>query len=463
MTFDVLILAAGAGTRMCSATPKVLHSLAGKSLIKHVLDTVRFLQPARIGLIYGHEGQKLQQALPDQDICWILQTERLGTGHAVQQALSWLSENKNDEHGVLVLFADVPLISQQTLMQLTAPLHKHQVMRLLTADLPNPSGYGRIVRDGEGHVVAIVEDKDADENQKQITEVYSGIGFFKLKFLKQYLPRLTNQNQQQEFYLTELMEFASRADLGIATCLAQNLMEIQGINDRCQLIQVERYYQQQYAKQLMIKGATIMDPHRFDVRGDLQIDTDVSIDVNCIFEGTVKLGRGCSIGPNCYLKNAILGDNVIVQANTVIEGAKIGANAKLGPFARIRPDTQLADHVHIGNFVEVKKSVFGEGSKANHLAYIGDATIGEKVNIGAGTITCNYDSANKHQTVIEDEAFIGSNSSLVAPVKIGRGATIGAGSTINKDAPAEELTVARAKQQSIKGWKRPKKKKITSS
>lgn len=448
-----VILAAGQGKRMYSDVPKVLHPLAGKPLLEHVVSAALTLSPIHTPIvIYGHEGERVQQALAHLDITWVAQEQQLGTGHAVMQALPYLQ----DEERVLILYSDVPLIAVETLKRFLNETPQEAV-GLMTAHFPNPTGYGRVVRDKYHNVVAIVEEKDADEKTRQLTEINTGIYCVKAAYLKKWLPQLNKHNTQTEYYLTDIIVAAIKEKIAIHTVQPEMVEEILGINDRMQLNRSERFYQFQYAQKLMRQGVTLYDPHRLDVRGELIVGRDVTIDVGVVIEGHVSLGNGCIIGPYACLKNTRIGDGVVVKANSIIDGAEVRANAIIGPFARIRPGTVLDNKAHIGNFVEIKNSFIGEGSKINHLSYIGDAQVGSRVNIGAGTITCNYDGANKHKTLIGDDAFIGSGTQLVAPVEIGKGATIGAGSTITKDAPAEQLTLSRAKQQSIIGWSRPEK------
>ena len=450
---NIVILAAGRGTRMYSDLPKVLHPLAGKPLLEHVLDTARALKPARLCVVYGYGGDALPQAIPGNDIAWALQAEQLGTGHALQQALPHL-----DAHGVtLVLYGDVPLTRPDTLQHLLT--HAGGAgMAVLTVALSDPTGYGRILRDHQGRVTHIVEQKDASDTEKKINEVNTGIIAAPTEKLVRWLAQLSNNNAQGEYYLTDTIAMAAAEGVPLATAHPQHVWEVLGVNSKLQLAELERVYQRHYAEQLATLGATIMDLARLDVRGNLVCGQDVIIDVNCVFEGQVTLGDKVAIGANCVLKNVTVATGTRIQPFTHIEEAQIGADCRIGPFARIRPGTALASDAHIGNFVEIKNSQIGAGSKVNHLSYVGDATLGNKVNIGAGTITCNYDGANKYRTVIEDDVFIGSATQLVAPVTVGRGATIGAGSTITHDAPAGELTISRVKQLTIAGWQRPVKK-----
>lgn len=449
---EAIILAAGKGTRMRSNLPKVMHKLAGKPLLQHVIDTALQLPLQKIHLVLGHGADLIQQQIQHERLRVVLQTEQLGTGHAVMQTLSGL----HDQATALILYGDVPLISATTLQKLLQ-LVNDDALALLTVNLPDPTGYGRILRDISGQVEAIVEQKDASAAQLAITEVNTGILAVKAAFLHEHLPRLRNDNAQQEYYLTDLISLARKAGLAIHTLETPCAHEVQGINNRQQQAELERLYQQLQARSLMEAGLTLMDPLRFDCRGQLTMGTDCVVDINCIFEGTVSLGNNVSIGANCVIKNALIDDDVEILANTVIEDAVIGKGCHLGPFARIRPGSHFAEGARVGNFVETKKVVVGPGSKINHLSYVGDATIGRNVNIGAGTITCNYDGVNKHQTKIEDDVFVGSNTALVAPVTVGRGATIAAGSTITQKVEPNQLAVARQRQRNLDGWQRPKK------
>ena len=453
MQLGIVILAAGQGTRMKSALPKVLHPLAGRPLLAHVLDTAAALAPMRTVVVYGHGGEQVPSTFAQRDdVVWVEQTPQLGTGHAVQQAVPHLGGCD----GVLVLYGDVPLVEIDTLRALLA---RPEPVTLLSVRLADPTGYGRIVRDGGGRVRRIVEQKDATEEERAIEEVNTGIMVLDGARLPDWLDRLSNTNAQGEYYLTDVIAMAVGDGLAVEAVAAADAMEVAGINDRAQLAQMERAFQRRTAEALMRAGVTLADPTRFDLRGTLRHGRDVAIDVNVILEGEVVLGDDVTIGPNTVLRDVAVADGVQVLANCVIEEAWIGPGSRVGPFSRIRPGTRLEGHAHVGNFVEIKKSEVGLGSKVNHLTYVGDATIGRDVNVGAGTITCNYDGANKHRTVIGDRAFIGSNTALVAPIAVGEGATIGAGTTLTRDAPPETLTVARAKQATIAGWKRPVKKK----
>ena len=450
---NIVILAAGQGKRMHSNLPKVLHPLAGKALVSHVIDTARSLSPQTLCLVYGHGGDTVRTTLDSPDLSWALQEPQLGTGHAVQQALPHL----NTAGTTLILYGDVPLIQAETLKRL---VHAAQdALAVLTLELPDATGYGRMVRNAAGQVVRIVEQKDASAEERNIREINTGIMAMPTARLGEWLGRLSNDNVQKEYYLTDIVGMAVEQGLPIRTANPKHGWEVLGINSKVQLAELERIVQRNTAEQLMEQGVRLADPARLDVRGELLCGRDVFIDVNCVFEGKVELAEAVEVGPNCVLKNARIGAGARLAAFTHIEDAVVGADGMIGPFARLRPGTELAENVHIGNFVEIKKSRIAAHSKANHLAYIGDAIIGSRVNVGAGTITCNYDGANKFQTVIEDDAFIGSDSQLVAPVTVGRGATLGAGTTLTKDAPPDMLTISRAKQVSISGWKRPAKTK----
>ncbi|MFQ5470834.1 MAG: bifunctional UDP-N-acetylglucosamine diphosphorylase/glucosamine-1-phosphate N-acetyltransferase GlmU [Gammaproteobacteria bacterium] len=454
MKLGIIILAAGAGTRMRSSIPKILHSLAGKPLLTHVYEVANQLDSTGIHIIYGHGGNRVKESLQHLDANWIEQSEQLGTGHAVAQALPALKNNEN----VLVLYGDVPLISVHTLQQLIGHADQQQ-LGLLTAQVDEPSGYGRIVRNDKGQVQSIVEEKDASEDQRTIKEINTGIMVLPVNHLTRWINGLENKNVQKEYYLTDVIAMAVNDGIKINTVSATTNMEISGVNDRIQLAQLERFYQEQRASDLMKDGVTLFDPQRFDLRGSLKHGHDIVIDVNVIIEGEVSLGDGVQIGPNTVIKNSTIGNGVKLMANCVIEDAVMGDECRIGPFARIRPETTLADHVHVGNFVEIKKSKVSTGSKINHLSYVGDSSVGSEVNIGAGTITCNYDGAKKHHTTIGNKVFIGSDTQLIAPVTVGDGATIGAGSTITRDVPADALTLSRSPQKTRAGWQRPVKKK----
>lgn len=453
MKTDVVILAAGQGSRMKSALPKVMHRLAGKPMLQHVIDRARQLEPEALHLVIGHGGEQVEQAMSGQAVNLVWQHEQLGTGHAVAQAMPQIGQDSV----VLILYGDVPLTRPETLQQLTR-IAAEGDLGLLTVNLQDPTGYGRIIRNEAGDVVAIVEHKDASEQQHLIKEVNTGILALSARALHEWLPRLSADNAQGEYYLTDVIAMAAAEGVRVRAIQPQAEQEVQGVNNRQQLAQLERWYQRQLADELMAGGVTLADPARIDIRGELKAGRDVLIDINCVFEGDVELGEGVEIGPNCLLRNAVIGAGCRIEANSVIDGAIVGQNAQIGPFARLRPGTELADEGKIGNFVETKKARIGKGSKVNHLTYIGDAEIGQAVNVGAGTITCNYDGVNKSLTRIGDGAFIGSNSSLVAPVEIGAGATVGAGSTLTKKVADNQLAVARGKQVNIDNWTRPQKK-----
>lgn len=454
MNISVVILAAGQGKRMCSDLPKVLHLLAGKPLLAHVLQTVELLNPSQIIGVYGHGGTQVCEVFKEKSIIWVHQTEQKGTGHAVAQTLPHIP----DDHQVLVLYGDVPLIQQQTLQKLIS-LSTGQNIAILTTQLENPTGYGRIIRNDNNKIIQIIEEKDAHDTERQIKEVNSGILIAPAVKLKIWLNKLQPNNAQGEYYLTDIIGMAVKENFTIESSQPINCEEVFGVNDRVQLAYLERYFQKKQAEKLMQQGATLLDPQRIDIRGTLNIGRDVSIDVNTIFEGHVKIGNRVKIGAFCYFKNVSIADDVEILPYSMIENATIEKNCKIGPFSRLRPQTHLSENVHIGNFVELKKATVAKNSKINHLSYIGDAQIGRDVNIGAGTITCNYDGANKHLTIIEDRVFVGSDTQLIAPVKIAEGTTIGAGSTITKDTQPNSLTLSRIPQKSISNWKRPVKKK----
>ena len=452
-SLDVVILAAGQGTRMRSRMPKVLHELAGKALLQHVVDTANALSPAGIHVVYGHGGDQVKAKFEGQAVTWAEQAEQLGTGHAVAQATPAIS----DDSVVLILYGDVPLVVVDTLQAAIEPAMSGDV-GLVTMVLDDATGYGRIVRDDSGNVVAIVEQKDATPEQQAIREGNTGIMAAPAGKLKAWLGQMSNDNAQGEYYLTDVIEMATRDGIAVKAIQAGAVEEVAGVNDRRQLSELERWYQLREAQRLMAEGATLADPERVDVRGHLTVGRDVFIDINTVFEGNVTLADGVRIGPNCVVRDASIGEESVIHPNSVIDSAEVGPGCLIGPFARLRPGAVLEEAVHIGNYVEVKNTRVGVGSKANHLTYLGDAEIGTGVNVGAGTITCNYDGANKHRTVIGDRAFIGSGVELVAPIVVHEGATVGAGTTLGSDAPAEQLTVARAKARSIAGWKRPVKK-----
>jgi bifunctional UDP-N-acetylglucosamine pyrophosphorylase/glucosamine-1-phosphate N-acetyltransferase len=448
---NIVILAAGMGKRMQSALPKVLHPLAGKALLSHVIDTARTLSPSSICVIYGHGGDMVPQMLQSDNLAFARQEPQLGTGHAVMQALPEL----RDDVPTLILYGDVPLTRADSLRRLLDQAGSDK-LSILTVNMEDPTGYGRIVRDND-RIVRIVEQKDATEQERAITEVNTGIMVAPTARLRAWLSTLSNDNAQGEYYLTDIVARAVADGVPVVSAQPDAVWETLGVNSKVQLAELERIHQRNLAYRLLEQGVTLADPARIDIRGSLTCGRDVSIDVGCVFEGDVTLGEGVTIGANCVLKNARVGDGVNIKPFCHFEDAVIGAKSVIGPYARLRPGTQLADDVHIGNFVEVKNSQIAAGSKANHLAYVGDATVGARVNIGAGTITCNYDGANKLRTVIEDDAFIGSDTQLVAPVTVGRGATLGAGTTLTKDAPAGSLTVSRTRQTTIESWKRPVK------
>ncbi len=450
-SLSIVILAAGQGTRMKSKLPKVLHLLAGKPLLAHVLDTARELNPARIVVVYGHGGEAVPQALAAADVQWVEQAEQLGTGHAVEQAMPAIS----DDNLVLVLYGDVPLVKADTLAEL-ARLGS-EGFGLLTVHLADPTGYGRIVRDEHGRVARIVEHKDATCEERRIDEVNTGILCAPAADLRRWLARLENDNVQGEFYLTDTIAMAVDEGVTVQTAHPASEAEVLGVNSRRQLAELERIFQREQAGRLMDGGVTLADPNRLDIRGEVDCGRDVFIDANVILEGRVRIGNDVTIGAGCVIRDAEIGDGVQIRPLSVIEEAEIGPEVQIGPFARLRPGTRLERDARVGNFVEIKNSRIGEGSKVNHLSYIGDTEMGAGVNIGAGTITCNYDGANKHRTVIGDNAFIGSDTQLVAPVTVGEGATLGAGTTLTDDAPAGKLTISRVRQKTIPGWKRPEK------
>ncbi|HDP89831.1 MAG TPA: UDP-N-acetylglucosamine diphosphorylase/glucosamine-1-phosphate N-acetyltransferase [Thioalkalivibrio sp.] len=453
MNLAVVILAAGQGTRMRSRLPKVLQPLAGRPLLDHVIGRARALEPAAIHVVYGHGADAVQAAFAHQDdLLWELQAEQLGTGHAVAQALPGI----RDEDVVLVLYGDVPLTAPATLERLIHALEAH-ALALLTVNLADPTGYGRILRDDAGAVERIVEEKDASPIERRIHEVNTGILAAHAGDLRRWLSAVDADNAQGEYYLTDCVGLAAAEGGTVQALACHHPIEVMGVNDKAQLARLERDWQRQLAHELMDAGATLIDPARLDIRGSVEVGRDVLIEPNVLFEGRVVLGEGVVVGPGCVLRDCTVEDGTRIDAHCVIDQAHIGPECRIGPFARIRPETRLAGHAHVGNFVEIKKSEIGEGSKINHLSYVGDSRVGARVNIGAGTITCNYDGARKHRTVIGDDAFIGSDTQLVAPVTVGRGATIGAGSTITRDAPEDALTLSRAKQLTLKGWQRPSK------
>lgn len=451
MSLEIVILAAGQGTRMRSAMPKVLHPVAGKPMLAHVIDTARGLGPSRIHVVIGHGADLVRERLQADDLNFVIQGQQLGTGHAVAQAAPFLSADS-----VLILYGDVPLIEQPTLERLMAQATQEQ-LALLTVELDDPTGYGRIIRDAAGEVQAIVEQKDASPEQRAICEGNTGILAVPRERLSGWLSRLSNSNAQGEYYLTDVIAMAVADGLRVATAQPQAAMEVQGANDRLQLSELERFFQQRVARRLMAQGVTLIDPARFDVRGEVSVGRDVSIDINVILDGQVEIEDDVQIGPNCYIKDSTLRRGAIIKANSHLEGAHVGPDSDVGPFARLRPGSVLERKVHVGNFVELKNAHLQDGVKVGHLTYLGDSEVGARSNIGAGTITCNYDGANKWRTTIGEDVFIGSNNSLVAPVDIGSNATTGAGSTITAEVPANTLGVGRAKQRVIEGWKRPEK------
>ena len=453
MHTEVIVLAAGKGTRMCSALPKVLHPLAGKPLLSHVLDAAALLSPRRIRVVVGVGMERVVAAFPDRDVRWMEQVEQLGTAHAAQMALPGL----DDAAAALILYGDVPLIRAATLQPLLAAAHGG-ALAILTSRPADPTGYGRVLRDRQGRVIGVVEEKDATATEREVGEVNTGIMAMPVSRLRAWLAAVGNANAQGEYYLTDIVALAVADGVEVATWTAADPIEVEGVNDRRQLARLERAYQLRQADRLMAAGASLADPARFDCRGELTVGQDVWIDVNCVFEGRVALADGVRVGPHCVIRDAEIGPAAQIKAHTVIEGpVAIAAGAQIGPFARLREGSKIGPDARIGNFVETKKVELGAGAKANHLAYLGDALVGAGVNLGAGTITCNYDGAHKHRTEIGDGAFIGSNSSLVAPVRIGAGATVGAGSTITGEVPDGSLGVGRARQRNIPGWQRPAK------
>lgn len=453
MNLNIVILAAGLGKRMHSALPKVLHPLAGLPLLAHVLTAARGLSPQKIIVVTGHEAARVREAATAPDVFFVNQSPQLGTGHAVQQALPELLPGGR----TLVLLGDVPLIQADTLKPLVAGHTKR--VSMLTAVLADATGYGRVVRDAAGCVTCVVEHRDASAAQKAICEINTGIFAFPTAELVKWLPRLDNKNSQNEYYITDLVPMALQDGVPVESVVCADPNQIHGVNSRLQLAHLERVHQTRLAHSLLEAGVAIADPARFDVRGNLVCGKDVAIDIGCIFEGEVTLGDGVRIGPYAILKNVNVGTGTQIEAYSHLNETTLGANCRIGPYARLRPGATLAEDVHVGNFVEIKASDIGKGSKANHLSYIGDSTVGSSVNVGAGTITCNYDGANKHRTIIEDDVFIGSDTQLVAPVTVRRGATIGAGATITKEVPANALAISRAKQIAIEGWQRPVKLK----
>lgn len=452
-TRSAVILAAGKGTRMYSDLPKVLHTVAGKPMVKHVIDTANSLGAENVHLIYGHGGELMRERLANEKVNWVLQTEQLGTAHAVQQAAPFFKDNED----IVVLYGDAPLITKETLEKLIAAKPENGIA-LLTVKLDNPTGYGRIIREN-GHVIAIVEQKDANAEQLNIQEVNTGVMVSDGASFKKWLACVNNNNAQGEYYLTDLIALANQDGCQVVAVQATDRMEVEGANNRLQLSALERYYQRKQAERLLLAGVMLADPERFDLRGTLEHGKDVEIDTNVIIEGEVRLGNRVKIGTGCVLKNVVIGDDVEVKPYSVLEDATIGEKAAVGPFSRLRPGAELAAETHVGNFVEIKKSLVGKGSKVNHLTYVGDSEIGSNCNIGAGVITCNYDGANKFKTIIGNNVFVGSDTQLVAPVTVEDGATIGAGSTITRNVGKDELVITRVPQRHIQNWQRPVKKK----
>ncbi len=453
MPLSVVILAAGQGKRMHSDIPKVLQRLGAYTLLEHVVRSATALDAHAVHVVYGHGAEDVLAAQKHLGVQWVLQEQQLGTGHAVMQALPKIS----DTDLLLILYGDVPLVRPATLKQLTDAASKGE-LAVLTAKVPDPKGYGRILRDKAGKVTRIVEEKDASAAERWTDEINTGLMACSADRMRRWLKNVGNKNAQGEYYLTDVIAMAVADGVTVQGVLAEDHNETRGINDKQQLAAAEKVLRKRTANELMLAGLTLRDPRRFDLRGELSFGRDAEVDVNCVFEGRVRLGSRVKIGPNCVIRDCEIGDDTEVFSHSVLDGAKVGARVRIGPYARIRPETELADETHIGNFVEVKKSRIGKGSKANHLAYIGDAQVGQRVNIGAGVITCNYDGTAKHTTVIEDDVFVGSDSTLVAPVTIGKGAYVAAGSTISRNAPAGELTIARARQETKTGWQRPSKK-----
>ena len=450
---NIVILAAGMGKRMHSSLPKVLHLLAGKSMLEHVIATARALMPEKLVIVYGHSGEQVLRQITGPDLIFVKQEPQLGTGHAVMQAVPELDESVP----TLILYGDVPLIGIESLRRLVA-VAGNERLGILTVEMPDPTGYGRIIR-VDGRIRRIVEQKDGREEELAVKEINTGMMVVPTVSLKRWLSSLTNDNAQGEYYLTDIVSRAVSDNIDIVSSQPDDISETMGVNSKKQLAKLERVYQKNIASRLLDDGVSLADPDRIDVRGSLQCGRDVFIDVNCVFEGEVTLADGVTVGPNCVVRNCLIGENAEIRPFCHLDGAKIGPGSLIGPYARLRPGAELGEEVHIGNFVEVKNSHIAAQSKANHLAYVGDSTVGSRVNIGAGAITCNYDGANKHRTIIGDDAFIGTNCELVAPVRVGSGATIGAGTTLTKDAPAGSLTISRARQTTINDWKRPVKSK----
>ena len=450
MTLSIVILAAGKGTRMNSQLPKVLQPLAGKPILQYVLDTTHSLQPNNISIVAGHKSEMLKELIKDKNISWRIQDTQLGTGHAVIQAIPDLNSDKT-----LILYGDVPLIKKADLQSL---IKKSDTgLAVMTHIKNDANGYGRILRE-DNKIQGIIEDKDCNEEQKKIKEINTGILAADTKYLKQWLSRLTNENAQKEYYLTDIVKFAVEDNITVSSHEVEEEVSISGVNSKSELAYIERGLQLNKAEELMEKGVTVLDPNRIDIRGQLKCGQDVTIDIGCIFEGNVNLGNNVHIKPYSFIKNSDIDENSTIEAFSHIDSSKVGSFCRVGPYARLRPGTVLESEVHIGNYVEIKNSLVDQGTKINHLSYIGDSEIGKNVNIGAGTITCNYDGVDKHKTIIEDDVFVGSNTQIVAPLKVGKGATIGAGSTITKDVPKNDLTLSRAQQKTISGWAKPVKK-----
>ena len=450
MTLSIVILAAGKGTRMNSQLPKVLQPLAGKPILQYVLDTTHSLQPNNISIVAGHKSEMLRDVITDKNISWRIQDTQLGTGHAVIQAIPDLKSDKT-----LILYGDVPLIKKADLQSLVQK--SDTGLAVMTHIKNDASGYGRILRE-DNKIQGIIEDKDCNEEQKKIKEINTGILAADTKYLKQWLSRLTNENAQKEYYLTDIVKFAVEDNITVSSHEVEEEVSISGVNSKSELAYIERGLQLNKAEELMEKGVTVLDPNRIDIRGQLKCGQDVTIDIGCIFEGNVNLGNNVHIKPYSFIKNSDIDENSTIEAFSHIDSSKVGSSCRVGPYARLRPGTVLESEVHIGNYVEIKNSLVDQGTKINHLSYIGDSEIGKNVNIGAGTITCNYDGVDKHKTIIEDDVFVGSNTQIVAPLKVGKGATIGAGSTITKDVPKNDLTLSRAQQKTISGWAKPVKK-----
>ena len=450
MTLSIVILAAGKGTRMNSQLPKVLQPLAGKPILQYVLDTSYSLQPNNISIVAGHKSEMLRELIKDKNISWRIQDAQLGTGHAVIQAFPDLKSDKT-----LILYGDVPLIKKADLQSLIKK--SNTGLAVMTHIKNDANGYGRIIRE-DYEIQGIIEDKDCNEEQKKIKEINTGILAADTKYLKQWLSRLTNENAQKEYYLTDIVKFAVEDNITVSSHEVEEEVSISGVNSKSELAYIERGLQLNKAEELMDKGVTILDPSRIDIRGQLKCGQDVTIDVGCIFEGDVNLGNNVHIKPYSFIKNSDINESSTIEAFSHIDSSKVGSSCRVGPYARLRPGTVLENEVHIGNYVEIKNSLVDQGTKINHLSYIGDSEIGKNVNIGAGTITCNYDGVDKHKTIIEDDVFVGSNTQIVAPLKVGKGATIGAGSTITKDVPKNDLTLSRAQQKTISGWAKPVKK-----